>query len=81
MRYEKDWRALICYAGSAPEASIGSKPIGSELVVFICMLIAKSQHFVEWVTAIFATNFARTTPYGIANKRKVDISCLAPGGR
>lgn len=27
---EKKW-ALICHAGSAPEASIRSKPIGSEL--------------------------------------------------
>ncbi len=53
MRCEKDRWALICYAGSAPEASIGSKPIGSELVVFICTLIAKCQHFVEWVTPIF----------------------------
>lgn len=31
MRCDKKWRALICYAGSAPEASIGSRPIGSEL--------------------------------------------------
>lgn len=31
MQSEKRKRALICYAGSAPEASIGSKPIGSEL--------------------------------------------------
>lgn len=27
---ERNW-ALICHAGSAPEASIGSKPLGSEL--------------------------------------------------
>jgi len=31
MLCDKSLRALICYAGSAPEASIGSKPIGSEL--------------------------------------------------
>lgn len=48
MRSEKDRRTLICYAGSASEASIGSKPLGSELVVFICLLRAKSQHFVDW---------------------------------
>lgn len=35
MRPEKIERALICYAGSAPEASIGSKPIGSELARYI----------------------------------------------
>ena len=28
---KKEKRTLICYAGSASEASIGSKPIGSEL--------------------------------------------------
>ena len=27
----KEKRTLICYAGSASEASIGSKPVGSEL--------------------------------------------------
>lgn len=81
MRCEKDRRALICYAGSAPEASIGSKPIGSELVVFICILIAKSQHFVAWVTAIFAARFPRSTPLSIENKRTIHIPCLAAGGR
>lgn len=70
MRFEKDRRALICYAGSAPEASIGSKPIGSELVLFICTLIAKSQHFVEWATAIFAARFPRSTPHSFENKEQ-----------
>lgn len=54
MRSEKDRRTLICYAGSASEASIGSKPLGSELVVFICLLHAKSQHFVDWWRARLA---------------------------
>lgn len=47
MLSEKNRRTLICYAGSASEASIGSKPIGSELVMFICILIAKSQHLID----------------------------------
>ena len=81
MRCEKDWRALICYAGSAPEASIGSKPIGSELVMFICTLIAKSQHFVEWVGPIFAARFPHSTPHGVENKRTNHIPYLEAGGR
>jgi len=47
MRSEKEKRTLICYAGSASEASIGSKPLGSELGMFICLLLAKSQYFVD----------------------------------
>jgi hypothetical protein len=43
----EDGRTLICYAGSASEASIGSKPIGSELKVFICILCGKSQDSVD----------------------------------
>lgn len=81
MRCEKDRRALICYAGSAPEASIGSKPLGSELVVFICILIAKCQHFVEWVTPIFAARFPHASPQDFENKKTIDIPCLASGGR
>lgn len=34
---------LICYAGSASEASIGSKPIGSELAGHMCMVGGESQ--------------------------------------
>lgn len=45
MRSEKEMRALICYAGSAPEASIGSKPIGSELNVEIVIVEGRSQGF------------------------------------
>lgn len=41
MRCGKEWRALICYAGSAPEASIGSRPIGSELVMQYAFLWGK----------------------------------------
>lgn len=48
MRSEKGRRTLICYAGSASEASIGSKPIGSELEMFIWLIRSKSQHFVDW---------------------------------
>ena len=31
MRCVRKWWTLICYAGSASEASIGSRPLGSEL--------------------------------------------------
>ena len=37
MMYDEERRALICYAGSAPEASISSKPLGSELFTSIGM--------------------------------------------
>jgi hypothetical protein len=40
-------RTLICYAGSASEASIGSKPIGSELTSLICIVCRKSQDSVD----------------------------------
>jgi hypothetical protein len=43
MLIEKRKRALICYAGSAPEASIGSKPIGSELKAHIGAKLLRSQ--------------------------------------
>lgn len=74
MRSEKGGRTLICYAGSASEASIGSKPIGSELVVFICILIAKSQHFVDWVRAISVLRAPHVPPHGSGNKRTIGIS-------
>jgi len=43
MHEGKRMRALICYAGSAPEASIGSKPIGSELKCYIGRIGLESQ--------------------------------------
>lgn len=43
---EKVW-ALIRHAGSAPEASIGSKPIGSELADIPASLAPKCQGFVD----------------------------------
>lgn len=39
--------ALIRHAGSAPEASIGSKPIGSELADIRASLAPKCQGFVD----------------------------------
>lgn len=48
MRDMREMRALICYAGSAPEASIGSKPIGSELELYIGQNPLKSQEFRAW---------------------------------
>ena len=47
MRCKEKLRSLICYAGSATEASIGSKPMGSELKMLICTLIVKSQHLID----------------------------------
>jgi hypothetical protein len=38
MRYNRGRRTLICYAGSASEASIGSQPLGSELERYIGLL-------------------------------------------
>lgn len=47
MRFaEKNW-ALIRHAGSAPEASIGSKPLGSELAWIRAILAPKCQGFVD----------------------------------
>ena len=43
---EKIW-ALIRHAGSAPEASIGSKPIGSELADIPASLAPKCQGFLD----------------------------------
>lgn len=45
MLYKKEKRTLICYAGSASEASIGSKPVGSELEYDICTKTPICQHF------------------------------------
>lgn len=47
MRSEKDVRTLICYAGSASEASIGSKPVGSELDNDMGVVATKSQENVD----------------------------------
>jgi hypothetical protein len=43
---EKIW-ALIRHAGSAPEASIGSKPIGGELTDTPASLAPKCQGFLD----------------------------------
>lgn len=47
---EKIW-ALICHAGSAPEASIGSKPMGSELDIIYETTASKCQGFLDWPDA------------------------------
>lgn len=46
-------RTLICYAGSASEASIGSKPVGSELRSLICSVWAKSQDSLDSQESLF----------------------------
>lgn len=43
MRCDRMVGTLICYAGSASEASIGSRPLGSELVIDMVILCPKSQ--------------------------------------
>lgn len=43
---ERNW-ALIRHAGSAPEASIGSKPLGSELAYIGASLAPKCQEFLD----------------------------------
>ena len=45
MLYDKGRWTLICYAGSASEASIGSQPMGGELVVDMVTLCPESQGF------------------------------------
>ena len=79
MRCEKDWRALICYAGSAPEASIGSKPIGSELDTFIWFVRSESQHFVDRLKVCVASVIAVMSRQGIEDKYKKCPSALYGG--
>lgn len=43
MRCGKGRGTLICYAGSASEASIGSRPLGSELEVYMVIVWLGSQ--------------------------------------
>lgn len=45
MRCVRKWWTLICYAGSASEASIGSRPMGSELMRYMGIVGYKSQDF------------------------------------
>lgn len=80
MRSEKEMRTLICYAGSASEASIGSKPLGSELGTFICLLLAKSQYFVDRLRSRCAS--CETPNYGQYtdnNMKTSNPSCLVKG--
>lgn len=60
MHCKKNRRTLICYAGSASEASIGSKPLGSELVTFIYVLRVRSQQFVDLLIFPEASASAQT---------------------
>lgn len=39
MRCKMDGWTLVCYAGPASKASIGSKPIGSELVSYVVLYL------------------------------------------
>ena len=79
MRSEKGRRTLICYAGSASEASIGSKPIGSELKMFIWLIRSKSQHFVDWSEARLAS--VTVVPFGQDIENKYKKWSFVPCGR
>jgi len=75
---EKVW-ALICHTGSAPEASIGSKPIGSELVDTNASLAAKCQGILDgWVARPLRTSrdITRTAPH-----QPIDIKHYFYGNR
>jgi hypothetical protein len=48
MRSEKNGRTLICYAGSASKASIGSKPVGSELEPHMVRMSGGSQESLDF---------------------------------
>jgi len=50
---------LICYAGSASEASIDSKPIGSELKNDMVMIPPKCQDLLKPVVVILCRSLAR----------------------
>lgn len=54
MRSEKDRRTLICYAGSASEASIGSKPLGSELDLHMVRMPGRSQESLDFLKILFS---------------------------
>ena len=43
MQCVREWRTLICYAGSASQASIGSRPLGSELTIDMVIVWLGSQ--------------------------------------
>lgn len=75
---KKEMRALICYAGSAPEASIGSKPIGSELEPHIGHYPLKSQEFRAWNCSL--QRKSGTEFYvQVLEKRTVFIGCHCDG--
>lgn len=54
MRSKKDRRTLICYAGSASEASIGSKPMGSELKPHMVRIPGRSQESLDFSKILFS---------------------------
>lgn len=60
---EINW-ALIRHAGSAPEASIGSKPLGSELADIRASLAPECQGFVDGRVARSKGEASRTDPIG-----------------
>ena len=76
---QKKQRPLIRYAGSAAETSIGSKPIGSELKMFIWLIRSKSQHFVDWSMARLAS--VTVVPFGQDIEDKYKKWSFVPCGR
>ena len=63
MRFERGGWALICYAGSASEASIGSKPFGAELSSYVVLRPQVRQ-----------ASFSRTQVRVAQNKRQPEVS-------
>jgi len=62
---ERNW-ALIRHAGSAPEASIGSKPLGSELADIHASIAPECQGFVDGRVARSKGEACRTHSIGPA---------------
>lgn len=72
MRYaEKSW-ALICHAGSAPEASIGSKPLGSELVHIPVRVMGNCQGILDWPACASRCRERRRSP--ISGRQSLDFN-------
>jgi hypothetical protein len=75
MRSEKDGRTLICYAGSASEASIGSKPMGSELDLHMVRMPGRSQESLDFSKILFSPGCERGTS---AFLQHIEIAVIIP---
>jgi hypothetical protein len=72
MHYKREKWTLVRYAGPASKASIGSKPIGSELASYLVLYL---QHVNKKLT------FGRCEARGAGNRAPhATASACAPGG-